>query len=538
MNGKKEMWTVRRLAIALLLLLALVPPVWGDSAPMASVGPGVEPMDSTTVRLAEERIEIHLSRDQSGPLRPSRDAVGDFRVWFRFEPEADEEMTVGFPLFIYDLERSIFGARIEDLRVEVDGREVPVEIRESSYGKENPDADPAEWAVYPVRFRAGQPLEMVVRYRMPVAGYGKGFGAPFWVSYVLRTGAHWAGPIGRVEAVITMDRPIREEDIVAQDALRTTTPGWVLEDGALRWVWEDVEPDFDLYLVLKNPYWLDLHRDARATLDAGVAAQVEVLRVLGATQSLFEADEIGQTSPLRDGLTPLEAAEALLPDVLTAARAYLGDHPGDAEVREAYFSLLQQASLVPRYDGQQWVTALRSEERLAYTLAELTRFARGGDLPGYLLSWRPWTHAGLTDYPWQPETQEAIAAFLAAVMPASFDTAQAAEEWVSTNAGNALAAGHAEDLLAQARERVRLVLPATETEGGSSTGTAGPAAAGEGTTGASGEEASGEGDGEAAEGSRGVALLIVGLCLALGAAGTATLWTWRRAHGREHVAGR
>jgi len=127
---------VRRLAIVLLLLLALAPHALGDSAPMATVGPGVEPMESTTVRLAEERIEIHLSRQQSDPAWFFWDAVGEFRIWFRFEPEADEEMTVGFPLFVIDPEQSIYGARIEDLRVEVDGREVPVEIRPSAYGKE------------------------------------------------------------------------------------------------------------------------------------------------------------------------------------------------------------------------------------------------------------------------------------------------------------------------------------------------------------------------------------------------------------------
>jgi len=558
-DGKKEMLDVRRLATVLLLLLTLGSRALGDSAPLASVGPGVEPMDSTSVRMAEERIEINLSRNLSHLPYCHWDAVGEYRIWFRFEPEVDEEMLVGFPLFIIDPEQSIYGGQVQDLRVEVDGQEVAVEVRPSAYGKQNGNAHPANWAVYPVSFRAGQPLEMVVSYRMPVSPFGKSPNAPLWVSYVLRTGAYWAGSIGRAEAVVTMDRPVRTEDIHTRaDYWRSTTPGWTLEDGVLRWVWEDVEPDFDLHVVLENPYWLDMYGDLRAMLDEGLADPDALTHVLQCTGALFAPGRVGGVSPLRDGVMSDEAAEELLPDLLAAARVYLADHPEDTTVREAYLELLADSIVVTGYEGSAWVVRVRSEERLVYTLAELTRLARQGDLHGRLPNWRPWTYPGLTDHPWQAETQEAIASFLAVVMPTSFGSPAEVEKWVTTNAGNALSADQVSALRTQAMERIRPAAPADEAAGratasggaaGQATvsGTATDEAAAQGT--AADETTAGEtpaapavmggaDDADESGGHIGVALLIVGLCLTLGAAGTAGLWAWRSARRRARQSAR
>uniref|UniRef100_UPI0035B53199 hypothetical protein n=1 Tax=Symbiobacterium terraclitae TaxID=557451 RepID=UPI0035B53199 len=342
-------------------------------------------------------------------------------------------------------------------------------------------------------------------------------------SYVLRTGAHWAGSIGRAEAVVTMDSPIRAEDLLTRDGdWRSTTPGWTLEEGALRWVWEDVEPDFDLHLLMENPHWLNTYRDTRAMLDAGVADRDGVQPVMHATRVLFQGCLSGDPVPLRDGMTSQEAAEALLPDVLAAVRSCMADQPEDITVRENYLALLQDSAVVWRYDAQalDWVLTLLSEARLAYALAELARFASGGELPGYLHAWRPWTQPGLTDYPWQAETQEAIAIFLAAVMPPSFATAADAEKWVTTDAGNALPTGQAAALRTLAMERVRLPAPAKEAEGGATAIVAAAGEAKEPTTGG------------VAEPTGGVAMMIVGLCLMLGATGTATLWAWHSSRRR------
>ncbi|MBP2018411.1 hypothetical protein J2Z79_001822 [Symbiobacterium terraclitae] len=395
---------LRRILLVLLVLLTSASPCLGDTVPMAAVGPHVEPLDSTTVRLAEERIEIHLRRDLSRYPYFRREAVGEYRIWFRFEPEADEAMTVGFPLLIYDPDQHIYGEHIQNLRVAVDGREVATEVRQSPPEAYYPYTDQPQWAVFPVTFRAGEPLEMVVSYTMPVSPWGKGreIGSPFWVSYVLRTGAYWAGTIGRAEAVLTMDRPIQEGDVRVQEHRgRVTTPGWTLEDGALRWVWEDVEPSFDLHAVIENPYWRDTALEVRATLDAGTYDRDELMAATWDIAMLLEAGEVG-SPPLHGGVAPVEAAAALVPAMLGAVESYLAEHPGGS----------------------------------------------------YLSTWRPWLHYALEGYRWSPGAQEAITSFLAAVMPESFGSESEAREWVAANIGGALAPGQVDRLVALAVGRV------------------------------------------------------------------------------------
>lgn len=448
----RRLQELRRLLIALLLLLTFAFTCLGNSAPAAPVGPHVQPLDSTTVRLAEERIAIHLSRDTRWDPYFSRNAVADFRIWFRFEPQADEQMTVGFPLFVYDHEERIWGGRIENLRVEVDGREVAVAIHEPDR-KLDSEADPASWALFPVTFHAGQPLEMVVSYTMAVPPYGKSYGAPFWVAYVLRTGAYWAGTIGRTEAVLTADRPIRAEDIwVEENPFRTTTPGWVLEGGALRWVWEEFEPDFDLHVVMENPYYRDLAREIQAAMDAGVAHGEELVALLVATRGLIESGNMGMAAPLRDGEMPGEAAERLAPAVLAAAEAYLAVHPEDEEVRIQHLLLLRETAVPLRWEEADWVWHVRDEEQFAQFLRQVV--AHGMIDAVCVRDWRPWLEEELAGYVWSPGMQDAIAAFLEAVMPQRFDSAHTARAWVEANAGEALARGQVDRLLVEAERRV------------------------------------------------------------------------------------
>jgi len=508
----------------LLLLLTAVPAALGNSAPLAATGSQVTPMDSTTVRLAEERIAIRLRRDVSGSSEYNWDAIGEFSIRFRFEPEADEELAVGIPLSTVGLDSAVEGVPVENLRVEVDGQEVPVEIRESAYGGQEPGADPVDWAVFPVAFRTGRPLEMTVSYRVPVKPQGRGLGGPLWVACALRTGAHWAGAIGRVEAVLTMDVPIRQEDIRTQDDLGSTTPGWVLEDGTLHWVWAAVEPDFDLHVVLENPYWLDSGSDIRAMLDAGTSDRTALLRVLDGTRAL-----IGTDTPLRGGVTAYETAGELLPAAMDAAESYLADHQEDGGVRDLYLLLLRDATIGWAYAEPAPVMVLRSQSRLAHALRTAVRFGNQPELPDHILTWRPWTAASLQAEPWHPETQQAIAEFLAAVMPPSFASAAAAREWVTANAGTALRSAQVEELVAAALARVpQAADPEDEAE------TPPDASGGSDEREVEGRVAPGAS--EAAGGSQGhvgTSVLMVGFCLTAGAVGTAFHWARHNALRRS-----
>jgi hypothetical protein len=444
----------RRLALLLtscLILVASVRPALGDSAPMATIGPHLQPLASTTVRMEQERVEIHLRRDLARPTDFGWSAVAEYRIWFRFVPSADEEMTVGFPLFVIDQESRLDGAPVREMKVEVDGQEVATQRRQAAYGKDTYGSE-SDWAIFPVTFRRGQPLEMVVTYAMPVSPFGKTWASDFWVAYVLRTGVFWAGSIGRAEVVLTMDKPIREEDIRIGDQRRATTPGWTLADGGLRWIWEDVEPDFDLSLVMANAYWLDTAQDIQALLEKGVSDRDTLLRVLGGTLGLFVGDgRSGMWMKVRGDVSSEKAGEVVLPGVLLLAEAHVAAHPADWEVREQYLWLLRESAVHQSAEAP----ILLSEDRLARFLREMNRYTADGGPASYLSNSRPWLLPALRAHSWTGDTQAAIAAVLTDEMYYSFSTEAQARDWVAENAGQALLGAHADALLAEALRRVK-----------------------------------------------------------------------------------
>lgn len=459
----------RFLAVLLLLMLAIPQPVRADTVPAAPVGPHLQPMASTTVRLADERIEIHLRRAENGPSRYSWDAVAEYRIWFRFVPAVDEELELGFPLFVVDEEKGIMGAPIQDLTVEVDGQQVATEVRSGVWGKEAKGPN-SSWATFPVTFRAGQPLEMVIGYTMPAQPFGKSQAASFWIAYVLETGALWAGPIGRIEAVISVDKPIRAADIDRNaHPERKTTPGWTLQNGALYWVWEDVEPDFNLSLVMGNPYWLDTAEDIRSLLETAAGDRTALLKAMDGTRSLFAGGKVGEWAELRGGVFANEAAEALLPSLLDAAQVYLAVSPQDWEAWIAYLLLLRESAIHYGPGGPE----VLSEERLAFFLQELHRYHASGGPATELKNWRPWLLVEFRSRQWAGETQEAIAAVLADIMPASFPSEDAVSAWVTENAGSALDQARVDGLLAEGMRRITPpAVPDRETAADGETGSA------------------------------------------------------------------
>ena len=460
----------RFLAVLLLLMLAIPQPVWADAAPVAPVGAHLQPMASTTVSLAEERIEIQLRRAESGPSRYSWDAVAEYRIWFRFVPAMDEALELGFPLFVVDEEKGIMGAPIQDLTVEVDGQQVAAEVRSGVWGKEAKGAN-SSWATFPVTFRAGQPSEMVIRYSMPAEPFGKSQAASFWIAYVLETGALWAGPIGRIEAVISMDKPIRAADIdQGAFAERRTTPGWTLQNGVLSWVWENVEPDFNLSLVMANPYWLDAEADILSLLETAAGDRTTLLKAMDGTRALFAGGRLGEWADVRGGVSAKDVAESLLPSVMDAWQVHMALHPQDWEVWLAYLSLLRESAVHYGLDGPE----VLSEERLAFFLQELHRYNAGGGPATDLKNWRPWLLVELRSRQWSGETQEAIAAVLADAMPESFPSEDAVSAWVAENAGSALDEAHVDGLLAEGMRRIAPPAPEDGTApGGEASSTAG-----------------------------------------------------------------
>gem|GEM_PF-6052250 len=87
-----------------------------DSAPLAPVGPTLQPMPETKVRMEWERIAITVHRVAELEQYPWR-LEADVEVLFHFVPEVDESMEAGFPLNAIGREHNIWGEWIRDFAV-------------------------------------------------------------------------------------------------------------------------------------------------------------------------------------------------------------------------------------------------------------------------------------------------------------------------------------------------------------------------------------------------------------------------------------
>jgi hypothetical protein len=368
---------------ALLLCLALLPAraARADSAPLKALGPGLQPLASTTVRMEAERIEIHL-----GPGDNPEDLVwqhrADVKVWFRFVPEADESMLAGFPLFAYPMEPP------RDFKVSVGGKELSYEERQVSWNEKD-----ARWAVWHLDFHKGEPLEVEVRYWQQVNPYGKAAASDLLIGYVLRTGAFWAGTIGRAEATISLDRPIRQEDL--RDLFygqQATTPGWQLKDGALYWDLRDLEPEADLQLQMANTYWLDLPAEVASLVAKPALTRDDLVRMAAGMKALYGGGtRDAGWAPVRGGQLSGDAANALLPGVMAAFDREIAAHPEDAELRSQRRLMLRGSLTVIEIAGNSWRERLTNPAILQrYAELAMAEYKQYGDDLGEPKAWAGW----------------------------------------------------------------------------------------------------------------------------------------------------
>lgn len=159
-----------RWLLAVFILAALPGLALADAAPLTPVGPNFQPIGQTQVRMENEK------------------------------------MTAGFPLHASVQKENFYATRVQGFQVKVGGQPVPHEERRADYYGE-----PRDWAVWQLDFKKGQPLDLEVRYHFDVYGRGKGGDGDLYLTYILDTGAYWAGTIGKADAVVTFDRPVRKE---------------------------------------------------------------------------------------------------------------------------------------------------------------------------------------------------------------------------------------------------------------------------------------------------------------------------------------
>jgi hypothetical protein len=413
-----------------------------DSTPMRNLGPGFQPVYSSKVRMESERIDIALHREAGGWL--DRPVAADVRVRFHFVPAADETMDAGFPLQVPLKQRSEAYIGAADFSVTVAGVPLPYEKRKATF-----DGEESDWALWHLDFRRGQPLDLEVRYNISVGGSTKHADRDLKLTYILQTGKFWDGTIGRAEAYLTADRPLKAEDIRPN-----TTPGYSYKDGALAWEWRDLEPDFDLQVAMKNAWWLDEPAELQALLDKQPFAREDLRRVQAGISSLYLGNDGYNWAPVRDGRLSGEAANAMLPQVFERSAAFLKANPGDWELRQNDLRLLAGAVFGPGNPGliTRYVTALRDYRRDGGP-------AFPGDTPD---SWA--RLAGMTyESDAGPEVRQAALSEVVRQMPADFAGEVSARSWTTRTldpyGSGSVPPALADDLLAVALKRVRPAAP-------------------------------------------------------------------------------
>lgn len=285
------------LAPGLIAALALfTAPAHANDGAFYGQGATVFPVLDETIALESEVLAI----EQGGP------AVGYYvdhwkvEVTYRFRNTADRyvEVQMGFPEWCESTPESMDRAEgspcpgwtIRDFTVQIDGKRGPKTRVKAAAPGEGPLADMAYGRVYtfPVRFGPGEVKTVRHTYE-----HATSLTSP-WCSdltYILRTGALWKGPIGRLDITVRTHAdfaspPYATEWLQGTDGRPKPT---ITADPAggqtLRWHAEAIEPAHDLSLTFCEPKAMIARSEAiaevRALDEAALAAMdAERLRVL------------------------------------------------------------------------------------------------------------------------------------------------------------------------------------------------------------------------------------------------------------------
>jgi hypothetical protein len=448
---------VRSLLTAAFLVLLFPVIASANTAPVLSIGPALQPLAETKVRLESERIEVTV-RPSSDPNSYFLEREADYRIRFRFMPEADEELMAGFPLIVVSPTGMWMGQLVRDFAVSLNGQAVAHEKRDVLFG-----GAPVPWAVYRLSFRQEEPLELEVTYQTWVSPRGKTWQSDLFLSYILQTGRYWAGTIGRAEAVVTFDRSLQPEDVTAE-----TTAGWQRNGNTLSWEWRDFEPEFDLTVVVNSFYWLDLPVAIEEALAIKPSSRSELIWLLQAGGALFEGDGLaGNWMPVRSGLLSGEAAEPLVGPIVAAVREYLAANPPDWQMRQRLLEFLWKSAWEHTWDGARLV----SSERLQLYFAEEERYRLDGGPPVSRsiseTEWLAWIAVGVYSGTQDEALRRPALEMLLAAMPPSVRTEEEADAWTEATlrfprltVAPVLPQGLREDLTEATRARVWSAPPA------------------------------------------------------------------------------
>lgn len=267
------------------LLLILLPSVVSANDTAWGGTPGnLFPIQTTEVEMVEEHVILQQNSKQNS---------WDVSVEFSFRNTSDKpvELTMGFPFYANDEEGDLaqpLGSKpakandplVWDFLTTVDGVSTKFKKQEVKLNEKHPDLH-YEWAyVWPVKFKPGQTIKVVNKFRQ---GLTASAGGEFFIGYTLMTGGMWkGGKIGRSQIDVIGD----ETSLPCGSEYVEITPGGSRLERAeagpkLHWDLKDFAPKTDVQacFMSRRTFRLMTFTDLKDTkLEALSAAELRIIR--------------------------------------------------------------------------------------------------------------------------------------------------------------------------------------------------------------------------------------------------------------------
>ncbi len=248
------------LFLCALLLLSPLARVYANDGYVGSVGQTAFPLKNSDIVMEREKVVIEdLGAD-------AEEALVECTFWFKNTKDSAVEVEIGFPEErVGDQDNPYY--EIRDFKTWIDGIAVNVETKQAV---ESPEiehfGDYTRWFTWKVAFKPGELHVIKNTYRIHQGANNYGG----WdYRYVLKTGALWAGKVGKAEVYFKSPRfPFSTKDLsdgayvkflkkhLADESkkddpwflVHLTPPIWVIEDGAVKWTFENFEPEQNIVI--------------------------------------------------------------------------------------------------------------------------------------------------------------------------------------------------------------------------------------------------------------------------------------------------
>lgn len=259
-HGLFELRAFVPLCLCASLLLAFCARCFANDGYVGSIGQTAFPLQNSDIVMEREKVVM----DDLG--EDAKEARVECTFWFKNTTDKEVEIEMGFPEEEHnggDVPEDYF--KIRNFSAQLDGAPVEVFVKEGGENKNLPSyIKYRRWFTWKVKFAPGSSCVVKNTYTLHQGGNNMG---GWFYSYVLKTGALWAGKVGRAEIIFKSKRfPYNAEDLMRakyakflkewmkEDAKKESpsyfahlSPGnWAVKNGAVTWTFTDFEPKNDI----------------------------------------------------------------------------------------------------------------------------------------------------------------------------------------------------------------------------------------------------------------------------------------------------